>query len=74
MAMTSPRLLFLPPALVLAGSAALVVGLLHCTDGTTPNCTAADAGCAPGVDAGVDATVSDGGGSDGGEAGDAPAG
>ena len=59
MAMTSPRPPSLPavpraslapsrPRLLLLSSAALMVGLLHCTNGTTPNCAPLDAGCGAG--------------------------
>jgi hypothetical protein len=48
MSMNRPRLLLLP---VLLAPVAAAVFLVHCIDGTTPNC-AGDAGCGPGVEAG----------------------
>jgi hypothetical protein len=49
--MTRTRLLLLPLVLALSSSGLLLV---HCISGTTPDCSSADAGCGPGVEAGPD--------------------
>jgi hypothetical protein len=52
--MTRPRLLWVPFTLLALASGGVL--LVHCIDGTTPNCAPLDAGCSPGTDAGVDAS------------------
>lgn len=57
--MTRPRLLWVPLTLLALASGGVL--LVHCIDGTTPNCAPLDAGCSPGTDTGVPDAGSDAG-------------